>query len=82
MVDASRSKHTLIFTRSIFIVKTLEAIAYDLHKDEIPEIFKDYWDPSSKARASSILNAICTFNNGKWKIVKFSPNAYTLWQSY
>ena len=34
----------------IFIVKALEVIAYDLHKDETSDIFKDDWNPSSKAR--------------------------------
>ena len=33
----------------IFIVKALEVIAYDLHKDETSDIFKDE-NPSSKAR--------------------------------
>ena len=35
---------------------------WHLYKDEISDIFKNDWDPSSKARTSSILNAICTFN--------------------
>ena len=35
----------------IFIVKALEVIAYDLHKDETSDIFKDDWNPSSKTRA-------------------------------
>ena len=34
-----------------FIVQALEVIAYDLHKDETSDIFKDDWNPSSKTRA-------------------------------
>ena len=45
----------------IFIIQALEAIAYGLHKDEISHMFKDDWDPSSKARVSFILNEICLF---------------------
>ena len=40
-----------IYGSFIFIVKALEVTAYDLHKDEISDIFRDDWNPSSKARA-------------------------------
>ena len=49
-------------TSYVFIVKALDVIAHDLHREEVSELFQDGWDPSSRARASAILNAICSFN--------------------
>ena len=46
----------------VFIVKALEVIAHDLHHEGVSELFPDGWDPSSRVRASAILNAICSFN--------------------
>ena len=46
----------------VFIVKALEIIAYGLDREEVSELFQDGWDPSSRARASANLNAICSFN--------------------
>ena len=43
-------------------VKALEVIAHGVHGEEFSELFQDSWDPSSRARASAILNAICSFN--------------------
>ena len=50
------------YTRYVFIVKALEVIVHGLHCKEVSELFQDSWDPSSRARASAILNAICSFN--------------------
>ena len=49
-------------TSYVFIVKALEVIAHGLHREEVSELFQDGWDPSSRARASAILNAVCSFN--------------------
>ena len=51
-----------LYTSYVFIVKTLEVIAHGLHREEVSELFQDGWDPSSRARASAILDAICSFN--------------------
>ena len=52
------------YTSYVFIVKALEVIAHALHREEVSELFhfQDGWDPSSRARASAILNAICSFS--------------------
>ena len=44
------------------IVKALEVIAHGLHREEVPELFQDDWDPSFRTGASAILYAICSFN--------------------
>ena len=53
-----QEEYSHFYASFIFTVKGLEVIACDLHKDEILDIYKDDWDPSSKARALSILNVI------------------------
>ena len=50
------------YTSYVFIVKPLEVIAHGLHRAEISKLFQDGWGTSSRARASAILNAICSFN--------------------
>ena len=50
------------YTSNVFIVKALEVIAHGLHREEVSDLFQDGWDPSFRARASAILNAICSFN--------------------
>ena len=35
---------------------------HGLHREEVSKLFQDGWEPSSRARASAILNAICSFN--------------------
>ena len=50
------------YTSYVFIVKVLKVNARGLHREEVSELFQDGWDPSSRARASAILNAICSFN--------------------
>lgn len=44
-------------------MKALEVIAHGLHKNVISEMFKGIWGSGCKARASSILNAICTYKH-------------------
>ena len=50
------------YTSYVFIVKALGVIAHCLHREEVSELFQDGWDLSSRARASAIYNAICSFN--------------------
>ena len=46
----------------VFIVETLEMIAYDLHKDkyDLPD-FDDKWSPSNRSEAQSLLTGITNF---------------------
>ena len=55
--------------RFIFIAKTLEASAYGLHQDEISYMFKDGWDPSSKAQASFKQYHLIATENMKLKAI-------------
>ncbi|XP_072174513.1 52 kDa repressor of the inhibitor of the protein kinase-like [Diadema setosum] len=50
------------YSSFVFIVKTLEVIAYSLHQDSIPTEFTSGWDTDSKAKASSLLRALCSFD--------------------
>ena len=54
--------YSYFYTSYVFVVKALEVIAHGLHREEVSELFQDGWDPSSRASASAILNAICSFN--------------------
>ena len=51
------------YTSFVFIVKHWKSLyMIDLHREEVSELFQDGWYPSSRARASAILNATCSFN--------------------
>ena len=47
------------YTSYVFILKALEVIVHGLHRKDVSKLFQD---PSSRARASAILNVICSFN--------------------
>ena len=49
------------YTNFIFVLKNLEVTAHGHRKNETSDMFADGSDLSSKARASSICNAICTY---------------------
>ena len=64
-----QESYSHFYASFIFIVKALEVFACGLHKNEISDMFneisdmfKDPWGSSPRARASFILNMICTFN--------------------
>ena len=59
-----------------YIVKALEVIAYSLHQDTIASDFTSGWDTDSKAKASSLTHALCSFDFAVTFLVVYKMLSY------